>query len=106
MKRQHLDFSTQIKKKIRKKTRYRCESCGNNFDEKFQGDFHHIFSLFHGDDSTEKNCSLLCHDCHLVAPNIKSPENLSIYRSYFLRFTSFKEGAQYYGVNTRLELYV
>jgi len=54
---------------------------------------------------SEENCSLLCGNCHRIAPNIKRKEDLIIYQEYFLRFASFKEAAQYYGVNTRFELY-
>jgi len=48
---------------------------------------------------------LLCRDCHLIAPNIKNKDALILYKYYFLRFASFKEAAQYYKVDTRIELY-
>lgn len=54
---------------------------------------------------TEENCSLLCSNCHRIAPDIKRKEDLGIYHYYFLRFASFKEAAQYYQVDTRMELY-
>jgi hypothetical protein len=55
---------------------------------------------------TEENCSLLCGNCHRIAPDIKRKEDLRLYRYYFLRFTSFKEAAQHYQVDTRMELYL
>jgi len=53
-----------------------------------------------------ENCSLLCSNCHRTAPDLKRKEDLMIYHEYFLRFATFKEAAQYYGVDTRIELYV
>jgi len=60
----------------------------------------------HGGDMSEENCSLLCSNCHRIAPDIKREEDFIIYHQYFLRFASFKEAAQYYGVDTRMELYL
>jgi len=44
--------------------------------------------------------------CHLSAPNVKDKRELLIYKYYFLRFSSFKEASQYYGVNNRFELHI
>ncbi len=55
---------------------------------------------------SEENCSLLCGNCHRIAPDIKRKEELIIYHQYFLRFASFKEAAQYYQVDSRMELYL
>jgi len=41
-----------------------------------------------------------------VAPNAKDELDLLIYRRYFLRFSSFKEAARYYGEDTKLGVYV
>jgi len=84
----------------------RCERCGIDFDEDFKGEFHHILSKTFGGELSEENCSLLCTNCHRCAPNIKRKEDLILYHQYFLRFASFKEAAQFYGVDTRMELYV
>lgn len=100
------DFSLEIKRKVRENVENRCERCGIDFDDEFQGEFHHIISVVHGGDNTEENCSLLCSDCHYLAPDLKGKEDLFLYRYYFLRFASFKEAAQYYGVKTRFDLYV
>ncbi len=84
----------------------RCERCFIDFDEGFKGEFHHILSQVHGGELTEENCSLLCSNCHRIAPDIKRKEDLVIYHQYFLRFASFKEAAQHYQVDTRMELYL
>jgi hypothetical protein len=106
IKKQNRDFSHTVKRKVQERTGNRCERCGIDFDEDFQGEFHHILPVVYGGNQSEKNCSLLCHHCHLVAPDLKRKDDLLIYRQYFLRFASFKEAAQYYGVDNRFELYV
>jgi hypothetical protein len=83
----------------------RCERCFIDFDDLFQGEFHHIVPKIYGGNNSEENCSLLCHHCHKAAPNIKRQEDMIIYHHYFLRFASFKEAAQYFGVTTRFDLY-
>ena len=100
-----MNFPLKTKQKVARRANNRCERCGIDFDEDFQGEFHHIIPVVYGGDSSEKNCSFLCHNCHLVTPNVKQIEDLMIYQQYFLRFASFKEAAYYYGVKTRLELY-
>ncbi|GEM_PF-1837012 len=105
MKRKNLEFSDSVKKKVIERSGNRCERCGTDFDEDFRGEFHHILPIVYGGDNISDNCSLLCHNCHLVAPNVKDKRDLLIYKHLFLRFASFKEAAQYYGVTTRFDLY-
>jgi hypothetical protein len=105
MEKKRKDFPQKIKRIVLKRADNRCERCGVDFDEKFQGEFHHIIPVVYGGSNSEENCSLLCRNCHLVAPNIKHKEDMIIYRYYFLRFASFKEAAQYYGVESRFEVY-
>ena len=102
---QRKEFPSQIKKKVIKRSGNRCERCGIDFDDDFKGEFHHIRSVVFKGDSNIDNCSLLCHDCHRAAPNIKNEDDLILYKHYFLRFASFKEAAKYYGVDSRLSLY-
>jgi len=52
------------------------------------------------------NCSLLCSTCHSIAPNAKNCMDLLIYYKYFLRFSSFKEAAQYYCEDMKLGIYL
>jgi hypothetical protein len=99
------EFPSDVKKKVIARSGNRCERCGIDFDYDFKGVFHHIIPVVFGGDNTEENCSLLCDNCHHVAPNIQSKEDLLIYKSYFLHFASFKEAAEYYGVNNRVDLY-
>jgi hypothetical protein len=47
----------------------------------------------------------LCRDCHIAVPNVKDKRDSLIYKHFFLRFASFKEAAQYYKVDNRLDLY-
>ncbi len=37
---------------------------------------------------------------------IKKRDDVVLYKKYFLRFSSFKEAANYYGVDTELEVYL
>ena len=99
------EFSTAVKREVVRRSRNRCERCGIDFDDDFKGEFHHIKSVVFKGDKDIDNCSLLCCDCHRVAPNIKNEEDFILYNYYFLRFASFKEAAQYYNVGTRMELY-
>ena len=101
-----LEFSSTVKNDVRKRAKNRCERCGIDFDEEFVGEFHHIIPLVYGGENTVDNCSLLCRVCHYAAPNVKTKQDLIIYRHYFLRFASFKEAAEHYGVDTRVELHL
>jgi len=100
------EFSTDVKRKVLERSKNRCERCGIDFDDDFKGEFHHIRSVVFEGDKDIENCSLLCKDCHKVAPNIKNDEDLFLYYHYFLRFASFKEAAEYYKVDNRMDLYV
>ena len=87
----------------------RCERCGIDFDEGFTGKFHHITLVVYGGGNDVDNCSLLCRNCHRAAPDVKSENDLLIlliYKHYFLRFASFKEAAQYYGVDNKFDLHI
>lgn len=95
-----------MKKKIIERSGNRCERCKIDFDDDFKGEFHHIIPVCFGGNNDINNCSLLCKKCHDVAPNIKDKKDLLIYKYYFLRFASFKEAAQYYNIDDRLELYL
>ena len=99
------EFPLKVKKKVLERTGNRCERCGIDFDDNFKGEFHHIVPIINGGKNTIENCSLLCGNCHDVAPDLKGKEELLIYRHYFLKFASFKEASRYYGVDTRIELY-
>jgi 5-methylcytosine-specific restriction endonuclease McrA len=106
MKKKKPEFLSDVKRKVIERSSNKCERCGIDFDEGFTGEFHHIIpTVFGGDDSID-NCSLLCRNCHRAAPNIRNEEELLIYKHYFLRFASFKEAAQHYGVDNKLDLYV
>jgi len=98
------EFPSDVKKKVMERSGNRCERCYIDFDGDFKGVFHHIIPVVFGGDNSIENCSLLCDTCHQVAPNIKSKEELPIYNQYFLRFASFKEAAQYYGVDNKFDL--
>jgi hypothetical protein len=98
-------FPSQIKKKVIDRSQNRCERCKIDFDDDCLGEFHHIKPVVYGGKNTIENCTLLCHNCHLEAPNVKNKEDLLIYKYLFLRFASFKEAAEYYGVKDKLELY-
>ena len=87
-----------------KRTGNRCERCGVDFDDNFKGEFHHILPVIFGGKHTLDNCSLLCKNCHRIAPNIRNKDEMIIYNAYFLRFASFKEAAQYYDVDNRYDL--
>jgi len=100
-----MEFPIQIKKKVIERSGNRCERCDIDFDEDFKGEFHHIIPVIYGGDNSVKNCSFLCHDCHIVAPNIKDKKDLLIYKKFFLRFASFKEATQHYKVNNRFDLH-
>jgi len=106
MKRNKMEFPTQIKNKVIKRSVSHCERCGIDFDEDFIGEFHHIIPIIYGGKNDIDNCSLLCHNCHLTAPNIKNSLGILIYKYYFLRFSSFKEAAKFYGVDNRFDLHI
>jgi hypothetical protein len=106
MRRTKLEFPSDVKRKVKERAGNRCERCGIDFDEGFEGEFHHIIPIVYGGDNSIGNCSLLCHNCHSVAPDLKRKKDLLIYEHYFLRFASFKEAAQYYGVDNRFDLYI
>jgi len=100
------EFPSDVKRKVIERSGNRCERCGIDFDDGFTGEFHHIIPvIFEGDNSID-NCSLLCRNCHRTAPNIRNEEELLIHKHYFLRFASFKEAAQYYGVDNKFDLYI
>jgi len=94
-----------VRGKVVERSGNRCERCGINFDDTFKGEFHHIIPVIYGGDNSICNCSLLCKNCHYAAPNVKTEKDLLIYNHYFLRFASFKEAAQHYEVDNRLDLY-
>jgi HNH endonuclease len=104
MKQKNLEFPTSAKKKVTERSGNRCERCGIDFDDDFIGEFHHIIPIIYGGNNGIDNCSLLCHNCHLSAPNVKDKRDLLIYKYFFLRFASFKEAAQYYRINNRFDL--
>ena len=99
------EFMVSVRRKVVERSGNRCERCGINFDDTFKGEFHHIIPVVCGGDSNICNCSLLCKNCHHAAPNVKTEKDLLIYNNYFLRFASFKEAAQHYEVDNRLDLY-
>ncbi len=105
-KRKNLEFPVDVKKQVLERSGNRCERCGIDFDNALKGEFHHIVAICFGGDNSLSNCSLLCGDCHLVAPNVRKKIDLLIYRHYFLRFASFKEAAQFYSVDNRFDLQV
>lgn len=100
------EFPVAVKKKVIERSKNKCERCGIDFDDDFTGEFHHIIPVVFGGDNSIDNCSLLCNNCHRAAPNIRSKEELLIYKYYFLCFASFKEAARYYGVDNRFDLYI
>lgn len=106
MRKKKLEFPLKIKKKVMERSGNKCERCGIDFDDDFKGEFHHIIPIVFGGDNTEDNCSLLCGNCHHVAPNLRSKEELLIYKHYFLRFASFKEAAKHYRVDNKFDLHV
>ena len=87
-----------------KRTGNRCERCGVDFDDDFKGEFYHILPVVFGGNNNIDNCSLLCKNCHRIAPNIRNKDEMIIYNDYFLRFASFKEAAHYYNVDNRYDL--
>ena len=101
-----MEFPNQVKRKVIERSRNRCERCGIDFDDDFKGEFHHIKPVVYGGNNTIENCNLLCKNCHNAAPDIKTEDDLLIYKNLFLRFASFKEAANHYGVDTRFELYI
>ena len=105
MSRKKTEFSPNVKRKVKERAGNRCERCGIDFDEDFKGEFHHIIPTIFGGDNSTDNCSLLCNRCHIVAPSVKDKKDLLMYRHYFLRFASYKEAAQYYGVDNRFDLH-
>jgi len=99
------EFPSDIKSKVMERSGNRCERCRIDFDDDFKGIFHHIIPVIFGGNNSVGNCSLLCDNCHRIAPNIKSEEELVMYKHYFLRFASFKEAAQYYKVDNKFDLH-
>ncbi len=57
------------------RSKNRCERCNIDFDDSFKGEFHHIIPLIFGGNNKIENCILLCHNCHLAAPNIKDEKD-------------------------------
>lgn len=100
-----MKFPSQVKKKVIELSGNRCERCKIDFDDDFKGEFHHIMPVVFGGKNSIDNCSLLCKNCHYAAPNVKTKEDLLIYKYYFLRFASFKEAAKHYKTDNKLELY-
>ena len=100
------EFPSDVKKKVMERSGNRCERCCIDFDDDFKGVFHHIIPVVFGGNNTEENCSLLCGDCHRAAPNLRSKEEIPIFKDYFLRFASFKEAIRYYGVDNKFDLHV
>lgn len=100
------EFPPTVKNKVIERSGNRCERCGIDFDEGTTGEFHHIIPAVFGGDNSTDNCSLLCNNCHHAAPNIRSEEDILIYEHYFLRFASFKEAADYYGVDNKFDLHI
>jgi hypothetical protein len=98
-------FPARVKAAVRQQTGNKCERCGRDFDEG-GGEFHHIVPVYCGGTGSVDNCSLLCHSCHRDAPDIKDRYERVMYDLCFLRFASFKEAAQFYGVNNRFDLMV
>ena len=106
MQRRKLEFPTDVKERVRARSGNRCERCGIDFDHAFKGEYHHIKPVVLRGGNDVENCSLLCHNCHLVAPNIKDSRDLLLYEHYFLRFASFREASGYFNVDTRFDLYL
>jgi len=100
------EFPSNVKRKVIERSGNRCARCGIDFDDGFKGEFHHIIPVVFGGDNRMENCSLLCRSCHRIAPNLKNTEELLVYTHYFLRFKTFEEAAEYYGVDNRFDLYV
>jgi hypothetical protein len=100
------EFPSDVKRMVIERSRNRCERCGIDFDDDFTGEFHHIIPVVFGGDNGIDNCSLLCINCHRIAPNIRNKDELIIYNDYFLRFASFKEAAKFYGVDSRFDLHI
>jgi len=75
------------------------------FNDNIKSVFHHIKLVVFGGSNNIDNCSLLCRNCHRIAPNIKNKNEFVIYTHYFLKFASFKETAQYYGTYDPFDLY-
>lgn len=99
------NFPPDVKRKVRRRSDNRCERCKIDLDEG-SGEFHHIVPLAYGGANDPENCSLLCSDCHRIAPNVKTERDRLIYDKFFLRFASFKEAASYYDADTRLGVYL
>ncbi|MDD3493955.1 MAG: HNH endonuclease signature motif containing protein [Candidatus Thermoplasmatota archaeon] len=99
------NFPPSVKRMVRNRSGSRCERCGVDLGPR-EGEYHHIVPVVFGGGNGADNCSLLCSHCHSVAPNAKDELDLLIYRRYFLRFSSFKEAARYYGEDTKLGVYV
>ena len=100
------EFPSNVKRKTMERSGNRCERCGIGFDEGFTGEFHHVIPVVFGGDNSESNCSLLCKSCHRIAPNIRNKDELLLYKNYFLRFASYKEASQYYGVDNKFDLHI
>jgi len=83
------DFSQIVKKISLERASHKCERCWSKRDL----EFHHKIAISQGGDSSHKNCIVLCHTCHNIAP--KDPFLL---KKFFLRFASIKEMVQHYNV--------
>ena len=101
-----VEFSTEVKVKAKERAGNRCERCSIDFDSKFKGEYHHIVPVSFGGTNNLDNCTLLCHNCHLIAPNVKEKYDLIAYNYFFLRFASYKESFNYYGVDNRFDMYI
>ena len=106
MKKKRPEFPSDVKRKVIERSGNRCERCGIDFDDGFTGEFHHVIPVVFGGDNLMDSCSLLCRNCHRAAPNIRSEEDLLVYKHYFLRFASFKEAAKHYGVDNKFDLHI
>ena len=104
MKKKKPEFPSDVKRKVIERSGNRCERCKVDFDDNFKGEFHHIIPVIFGGKYTLDNCSLLCKQCHHIAPTIKNKNEIVIFKDYFLKFASFKEAAQYYKVDNRFDL--
>jgi hypothetical protein len=106
MKKVRLEFSNVVKRKAKERAKNRCERCGVDFDSDFKGEYHHIVPVYLGGTNNLDNCTLLCHNCHSIAPNVKEKYDLVTYNYFFLKFASYKESFNYYGVDNRFDMYI
>jgi hypothetical protein len=90
------DFSDEVKKATLARANFRCERCWRSGGL----EFHHIIPISTGGDYGLKNCVILCHECHRLAPS-----DPFLLRQLFLRFASIKEMIQYYKVKSEQEAF-